>query len=473
MGTTGSSRIRRLGQAIGVAAGGAALIATIVVAQPANAGPPLVVDDDRQQCGSAAYTSIGSALDAAPEGATIQVCPGVYREMLNVTKSVKIVGAPEAVSGLECLTSAPARRDDLDVTRVPILELPVPEGAEAYGPAVVLDADGIEFAGMVVQGVLDPTPVGVDGYPLYVPALASSDSHSGYSIHDNLFRLNTLGVELGAGGDSPTRFAGNCLRDNEYGLSNQSQFLRRAVIDGNTVIRTAVVGIEVGSGFRGSEQVTVRANRFDANTWGVIAENAKDVRLVDNLITRTTSRGIWITSGNDGVDVVGNVVEGVAQNATSPVGISFSAAQLAGVALPRTTDVEMRGNIVTGMRVVNASGVAIGVGANIESNGLDDALITDNRFTGNGRAGLTILPGNSRNLVRDNVATDNSGFGIRVQGTTSLGNRFIANVMTGNALADAQDDTDLNPADGLRLLSEWRDNQCVTDVPVGALCRAE
>lgn len=55
---------------------------------PVAAGPTtLVVDDDRQQCPNAAFTSITAAITAASPGETIRVCAGLYRETVVVDKA--------------------------------------------------------------------------------------------------------------------------------------------------------------------------------------------------------------------------------------------------------------------------------------------------------------------------------------------------------------------------------------------------
>jgi Protein of unknown function (DUF1565) len=45
-----------------------------------------------QSCSTANYPTIGSALNAAPPGATVVVCPGTYHEQVVVTKPVSLVG---------------------------------------------------------------------------------------------------------------------------------------------------------------------------------------------------------------------------------------------------------------------------------------------------------------------------------------------------------------------------------------------
>src|SRR6476661_2854790 len=53
----------------------------------------LYVDDDRQQYPQARYTSIQAAVKQARPGDTIQVAPGLYKELVTVDKAgVKLLG---------------------------------------------------------------------------------------------------------------------------------------------------------------------------------------------------------------------------------------------------------------------------------------------------------------------------------------------------------------------------------------------
>jgi hypothetical protein len=73
----------------------AALAAVLVVggggALAHDDGPKLVVDDDLK-CPNATYQSIQVAVNAAPPGATILVCPGVYNEQVKIPKPLTIRG---------------------------------------------------------------------------------------------------------------------------------------------------------------------------------------------------------------------------------------------------------------------------------------------------------------------------------------------------------------------------------------------
>src|SRR6185312_2765941 len=51
-----------------------------------------------QSCSTANYSTIGSALKAAPPGATVVVCPGRYHEQVVVKKPVSLVGIHATIS---------------------------------------------------------------------------------------------------------------------------------------------------------------------------------------------------------------------------------------------------------------------------------------------------------------------------------------------------------------------------------------
>jgi len=56
-----------------------------------------LVDDDKVQCPTATFTSIQAAVNAAPNGATIRVCAGLYKEQVTITKPLTINGDNGAI----------------------------------------------------------------------------------------------------------------------------------------------------------------------------------------------------------------------------------------------------------------------------------------------------------------------------------------------------------------------------------------
>lgn len=454
-------RVRRL---MGAAVGIATLLVSVLVASPARAGQMIVVDDDGQQCAEAAYATIGDALAAATDGDTIEVCAGIYAERLNVTKSVVIIGPVDAVTNFDCFGAAPAQAGDFDATQFAILEPPPPATAEAADPILLLDADRVEVAGLVIQGVVDQTPAPGN---IFVPAAASSDAHSGYQVHHNIFRSNTLGMEFGSNGVFSSLVDHNCFRENRWGVANQRFALANAELSSNSSFRIASIAFEVGWAFRGARDVTVSENTVREAAYGILVENSASVLVADNHVESVGVRGIWVSSGNDGVRVADNVIAGGAALTGNPAGIALTGPA---AGLVRSTDVVVQDNTVSGMRIVTQTGAVFGYGIVLTANALDGGLIADNVTFGNGQGGLTLFNNNLNNVVRDNISYDNVWYGIRVQLNLSVGNVFRDNEMSGNGVADASDTSDPDMADGIQLRNSWIDNDCVTDEPAGAIC---
>jgi hypothetical protein len=57
-----------------------------------NHGAQLLVDNDKVQCPNAQFTSIQAAVNAAPAGAVINVCPGTYPETVRISKRLTVRG---------------------------------------------------------------------------------------------------------------------------------------------------------------------------------------------------------------------------------------------------------------------------------------------------------------------------------------------------------------------------------------------
>src|SRR5207249_6414826 len=96
-----------------------ATILTMLVGAPgapaAAAQRTRVVDDDRQQCPNADYTSINAAIAAASTGDTIRVCPGLYNETVVVNKaSLALRGSTDGSSTEPCLRGDSAANPTVD-----------------------------------------------------------------------------------------------------------------------------------------------------------------------------------------------------------------------------------------------------------------------------------------------------------------------------------------------------------------------
>jgi hypothetical protein len=94
---------------------------------------------DRNPCDDANYSTIQSAIDAAPPAATVVVCPGTYHEQLVVSKALTLKGENAIV-------------DEKGVT--PNFVVPPPVGPLPIFAAVVIISSHVSFSGFTVQNAL-------------------------------------------------------------------------------------------------------------------------------------------------------------------------------------------------------------------------------------------------------------------------------------------------------------------------------
>jgi len=436
-------------------------VATADAAEPT--GTTWVVDRDRAQCANADFTSIQAAVDAAQSGDLIRVCPDRYGESAVVDKPLTLKGDPDAIETIDCFQSTPARPGDLDPTRQAIVD---PTG-EGFSIALSLRADDVAVEGLVVEGAA----VGID----------ASDRFSGYRIHHNLIRLNTLfGIDFGSEGTRESRVDHNCLRDNGWGVASEldddslwkpsdgperddwnARQLVNARIDHNaTSEHTSFNGgaLQItGPGRRVDVMIDRNVSREDLG--GILLQNSTDSAILDNDVVDGNGNGIVIGGGTERLVIADNRV----RNGGSS-GIVFVETFFDRFPIPNR-DVIVTRNVVTGTAAV---------GVTTRPNNLAESLITENTTRDNGAQGIFLHSGSTGNVVRANQAHNNGISGITAfLGAT--GNRFEHNSMHGNGWltstqaprADARDGVPL--PNGL-LQNVWIGNDCGTDIPAGTIC---
>ncbi|WP_165439962.1 right-handed parallel beta-helix repeat-containing protein [Micromonospora kangleipakensis] len=436
----------------------AALAAVLVVPSSAEAAEPasstLVVDRDGVQCGNAEYISIQAAVDAAQPGDRIKVCPDLYAESVTVDKPLTLFGDPDAVDAVDCFQPTPSQLDDADSARQVIID---PAGG-GFTIALALRADDIEVAGIVVQGA----SVGVD----------ASDRFSGYRIHHNLIRLNSLfGVDFGSAGPRQTRADHSCLRENRYGLVSEldddslwasppvadersewnQRDVRNARVDHNLTFRN-VTGIDLaGPGHH--DQLTIDHNVSREDGAGIALQNSNGSAILENDVARASSSSIQIGGATSDLTIDSNIV------VNGRIGIIFTANGFNDRFRQTSHRVQVTRNTVRGMTF---SGINANPGTAQEPGDLHDSTVADNISTDNGRDGIVLFAGNSGNEVRGNVSERNGRNGIYAAGARD--NTFIGNTALLNVAVDARDDN--------RPVNTWTGNQCVTDSPAGTICGA-
>jgi nitrous oxidase accessory protein NosD len=162
----------------------------------------LIVDDDKVQCPNAEFTSINAAVIAAPPGATIRVCPGVYHESVVVDKPLTLQAPRQQGTATEC--KAPAADD-------PTQEAIVMYNASLNGgnPSEGFDVESVNVTidGFKVEP--DPAFVTHDGVGIFTSRL-----FAGYDIRHNVVQNNSIAIYVNSDGSAPTYVRENCSRIN-------------------------------------------------------------------------------------------------------------------------------------------------------------------------------------------------------------------------------------------------------------------
>ncbi|MET7808857.1 right-handed parallel beta-helix repeat-containing protein [Micromonospora chersina] len=428
----------------------AALSAVVPVSTGASAAEAtrLVVDDDGQQCGGANFTTIQAAVDAAAVGDTVHVCPGRYTERVVVNKPLTIRGQPDSIEAVDCHDPTPSQLDDVDTTLSAVVQPP----DTTTGSLFTLTADNVELAGLVIQGLTQSTPIPVDGYPTYNPAVTTNGDHAGYQIHHNLIRLNTFGIELGSNGTAESRIHHNCLRQNRWAIANQRYVLKGARIDHNATFKTEVIGYEIGWGYAGTERVVLDHNTSQGDAYGYVVEDTTATSIDRNTV-EPVLRGIWVFGGNTELRMRGNAIRGGTQG-----GIYFSPPR---PTVPDSTAAPLvHGNTITGN---SGSGIILSPQATVMTAEISGNVTNQNAF------GIQLFQGNTQNVLRGNTADGNRRLGIRT-GPGATGNRIESNQMLGNGEADARDDNFIVVDGVTQLGNNWLANICERDYSTGNIC---
>jgi hypothetical protein len=334
----------------------ASLLASILGAWETAGAETVVVGPSDGTCPSAFFSRIQNAIDAAPPGTTIELCPGTYPEQLFVTKRVRIMGSPGArlvPPALPLRTTS--LRSGRSVAAAIIMRGPATiDGlaidASAHG---VTTCDGTEplLAGIYVRGVAASI------FGTSVTGTRIPNAPSGCA--------NGVGILVQGGGGSPrVRVEGNSIDGYQRaGIVVQDPGVRASLKenvvrgDGDTPERVQT-GIEVSNGAR----ATIQDN--------VVRDNAGPSGPACDL-----DAGIVVDSPR--AQIRGNQLENDA------VGIRLGS----------------RGHLVRENAVMGGAFGLLGIVL-----ASDESRVLDNTFSSVGTAGLRV-DGN-RNRLRGNVVAD-------------------------------------------------------------------
>ncbi len=171
--------------------------------------------------GSVLYGSIQAALDAAPTGATIEICDGVFQEVLTVERDVALVGR----GGEESVVDADAEGAAMEVIGTGVdltlegltlengIGAPAPGSDPGGGALHAWRADSLVLVGCTIRnseaalggGILGPENGSVEIYDTIVSGNVATEGIGG-------------GIALTAGPGNPIAIGGSQILDNHSGL---------------------------------------------------------------------------------------------------------------------------------------------------------------------------------------------------------------------------------------------------------------
>lgn len=290
-------------------------------------GPQLLVDNDKVQCPNAQYTSIQAAVNAAPAGATINVCPGTYPETVRIAKSLTVRGIRvgnlnliliNPVIGAGNTTSLSSAGPVAAIVLVEKTSNVTLDDLTVDGANNTLGGCGTDFVGIFYRNASGKVtnsavrnirlfPDGLLGCQAGVGIFAQSGNEinvargarlevSNTSVHDyqkNGITGNEVGTELTAIGNAVTGFGPTSVIA-QNGI--QLGFGARGVIDGNSIINNNY-----------SACTSVSCNFVAANI--LVFSGASGIKILRNNLGRSQANVFF--SGESATQPVRNgVIEG-------------------------------------------------------------------------------------------------------------------------------------------------------------------
>jgi len=283
------------------------------VAQDGDKAPNILVDDDKVQCPTAAFTTIQAAVNAAKSGDVIRVCAGTYREQVVIDKSLSV----EADNGVIVIPS--------DV----VANATGPSSGDTIAAIIVVEnAENVELEGLIVDGnnngltACGPRLIGI----LYQDASGSIEHNAVRHVRlsSNLPGCqsgNAIEVESSTSGQSAVSITDNSvdgyqkngITANEPG-SNVS-ITENAVSGLGPTTGAAQNGIQIGFGAHGRVTNNAVADNVyspcdsvtncSANATGILIYQSNGVRVERNSVA-SSQVGIFIAANNG--TIAGNTV---------------------------------------------------------------------------------------------------------------------------------------------------------------------
>ena len=283
------------------------------LAQDANQQPNILVDDDKVQCPTAAYTSIQAAVNAAKSGDIIRVCAGTYHEQVVIGKSLSL----EADNGVIVIPSDVVANAAGLSSAEPIATI-----------VLVKNADNVSLQGFIVDGSANgltacgPTLIGI----LYQDASGSIAHNAVRNVRlaNDLTGCQSglaIDVESSSSGQSSVTIADNSVDGYQKNGITADEPGTEVVVTNNAVTGlgpttgAAQNGIQIGFGAQGRVTNNVVADNIyspcesatncPSNATGILIYQSDGVRVERNTVG-SNQVGIFVAANNG--NIAGNTV---------------------------------------------------------------------------------------------------------------------------------------------------------------------
>jgi Right handed beta helix region len=278
-----------------------------------------------RSCFSARFRHIQSALNAAPPGATVVVCPGTYHEQVVVKQPVSLVGLHATI-------------DEAGVFPGLVVPLPPPTGPQRIWAGVVIFGSDVQFSGFTVrhaqgEGIL-AAGLGSDITDLSISRSAVVDNDLGFGFptpKSSYFQCQAAGQipgDCGEGihftGVAYSQITGNFIARNSGGVLMSDD---TGPTHGNLVANNVVTGNSTDCGITmpGHNPGALDAQgKRQPSVAGVYDNDVRNNVTTDNGL-KGEGAGVLFANASAGTAVYDNLVQGnyIAGNELS--GVTFHA----------------------------------------------------------------------------------------------------------------------------------------------------
>jgi hypothetical protein len=270
------------------------------------------------------YATIQTAISAVPAGATIEVCPGTYREQLTINSALTLKGIASGTNQAVVLT-VPAVFEQNGTT--PVTGFPV------YAQILVQDAGPVNISGLTVDGNNSGCPSG--GAVAGVVYLSASAPSSG-KLTNSVIRNTGNGCgSQGAGmySENGSGFASSItVQTNSIHNINGSAVIFGPNV-GGTISSNTISQASNALGFQqAGPSVKVNTNNISSSQTGISLNSATGVVAQSNTLVNISGNAVSLQDSSSGGN--NNVTKNTINEANC--GISTSGAGSSDVFLPNT-----------------------------------------------------------------------------------------------------------------------------------------